>query len=358
MNAQHCGFRIFLLVALLALPFLARAQDARFVNMNASSQLVNPALTGVIPGRLQFSANYRELYTSLPGADGYRSYAAGLEIRRPTGGGNYFGFGAQLQRDDAPTSNFNRSQGLVGASYQQQIAGSNRRGVGQYLSGGAQVGFGQRGFDLNKIWFSNQYFVDNTTREAYLDRTLPNGEPFTGNGSGTYLDVNAGVAWFGEFGDRKGAYAGISAYHLNTPNVSPLPGGTDELNYRLVIHGGGELPIGAGDMSLLPAFRIMDQGPSLDALIGANVRYTQREWREIALRAGLWAQGSNQAGGFGMNAAIFTVGLETERVQFGLSYDISVGELTTVTSGRGGWELSVIYRQPAKFRRKVVCPKF
>lgn len=353
-------FKRISLVGLLVLgSFLARAQDARYANLAATPQLTNPALTGVMPGQFRATANYRELYTSLPGGDGYRSYAAGVEFRRKAGGNNFFGIGAQLQRDEAPTSNFNRTQALIGGSYQQQISGSARRGTGQYISGGASVGFGQRGFDLNKVWFSNQYFVDNNTREAYLDRTLPSGEAFSGNGSGTYLDVNAGLAWFGSFGDRLGAYAGVGAFHINAPNVSPLPGLRDDLDQRFVIHAGGELPIGNGYMSVLPAFRFMMQGPSRDALLGANVRYTQREWREVALRAGLWAQGSNQQGdNFGINAAIVSVGLETESVQFAVNYDISVGALNTVTSGRGGWEISMIYQRSANYRQKVACPKF
>lgn len=351
--------RNFLTVLLSLASIWALAQDARYANLTATPQLTNPALTGVMPGQLRVTANYRELYTSLPGADGYRSYAAGVELRTRAGSGNYFGFGAQLQRDDAPASDFNRTQGLLGMSYQQQISGSGRRGTGQYLSGGAQVGFGQRGYDLNKLWFSNQYFVDNATREAYVDRSLASGEGFTGSGASLYLDINAGLAWYGSFGDRLGAYAGIAAYHLNAPNVSPLPGLTDDLDQRFVVHGGGEIPLGTGYMSLLPAARIMIQGPSLDALLGANIRYTQREWREVALRAGLWGQGSNQSGdNLKLNAAIVSVGLETSDVQFAVNYDISIGDFGTVTSGRGGWEISMIYQRSGNYRQKVVCPKF
>ncbi|OAV45433.1 PorP/SprF family type IX secretion system membrane protein [Lewinella sp. 4G2] len=352
-------FKLAFCFGLLLSSCWALAQDARFANLGATPQLTNPALTGVISGQLRATANYRELYTALPGAEGYRSYAAGVELRRPAGNGNYFGLGAQLQRDNAPSSDFNRTQGFIGGSYQQQIGGNLRRGLGQYLSAGAQVGFGQRGFDLNKVWFSNQYFVDNNSREAYIDRTLPSGEGIAGVGNGTYLDVNVGLSYFGTFGDRLAAYAGVGAYHLNAPNVSPLPAGRDDLDQRYVFHGGGELPLGNGYPSLLPAARVMVQGPSLDVLLGSHVRYTQRDWREVALRAGLWLQGSNQSGdNLKLNAIIVSFGLETERVQFAVNYDISVGDLNTITNSRGGWELSAIYQQPADYRGKVVCPKF
>ena len=355
--ANTCRF--LLLAVGLTVAQGALAQDARYTNLAATQQLTNPALTGVIPGGFQFTANYRELYTSVLQAEGYRSYAAGVQFRRRAGRNNYFGLGAQLQRDEAGSSDFQRTQGLLSLSYQQRLSGSARRGIGQYLAGGAQVGYAQRGFDVTKLWFSNQYFVDNNTREAYLDRTLPTGEEFSGSGAGGYLDVNAGLAWYGNFGDRLGAYAGVAAYHLNSPNVSPFPGDSDDLDRRYVVHGGGEIPLGNGYMSLLPAMRIMVQGPALDALLGGYVRYSQRRWREIALRAGLFLQGSNQSSdNLKPNAVIVGVGLETERVQFVVNYDIGVGDLNTVTNGRAGWELGVIYQQGTNYRSKVVCPKF
>ncbi|MEL7160730.1 MAG: PorP/SprF family type IX secretion system membrane protein, partial [Bacteroidota bacterium] len=350
---------ILLFTGFFLLSFAARTQDARYANLSATPQLTNPALTGVMNGGMRFTANYRELYTGLLGSEGYRSYAAGLEFRRQAGNGNYFGFGGQLQRDQAGASDFSRTQGLVSFSYQQQIGGGRRGGTGQFISGGAQVGFGQRGYDLNKLWFSEQYFFDNTTREAYLDRSQTTGEPFAGQGAGNYLDVSAGLSWFGTLGERTGAYFGVAAYHLNAPNVSPLPGFEDDLDMRFVVHGGGELPLGRGDMSLLPAARVMTQGPVFEALFGANVRYTERQWREVALRAGLWGQMSNQFGDTpGFNAMVLSVGLETERLQFGVNYDLSVGEVGTTTNGRGGWELSMIYVLPANYRDRVICPKF
>lgn len=358
---MHHFFKCFpFLFALFLFASRAGAQDARFSNLAASPQLTNPAMTGMIPGQLRITLNYRELYGSILGNGGYQSYAGGIELRRPAGNGNFFGLGAQLQRDQAGESDFVRSQGLIGGSYQQHLGGGRGRSkVGHFLTAGAQVGFGQRGYDFNKLWFSNQYFVDPNSREAYIDTSLPTGEGFSGRGAGTYLDFNAGIGWFGNFDNRRGAYVGAAVYHLNSPNVSPIPGTQDKLDQRYVFNGGGELPLGGGGMSLLPAGRVMVQGPGLDVLFGSNVRYTERQWREVALRAGLWAAGSNQSGdNLSVNAWIVSVGLETERLQFAVNYDISVGDLNTVTNNRGGWELSMIYTQQANYRQKVICPTF
>ena len=337
-----------------------RAQDARFNHLTASPLLINPALTGVMPGQLRVTANYQELFASVLGPDAYRGYAAGLELRNPAGNGNFYGLGLQVQRDEAGASDYTRTSGLLSASYQQQIVGSRRgRGPSHFLSGGAQFGFGQRGVDLNKLWFSEQYFVDPVTRDAYVDRTLATGEPIAGSGSVIFADFSAGLAWFATLGERAGAYAGAAAYHLTEPDVSLVDGQTDPVQRRYTAYAGGELPLGRGYASLLPAARLNLQGPATSALVGSNLRYTQRAWREIAMRIGLWAQLTNQeVGRLGVGTTLVSLGLETERLQFGVSYDINVGTLNPVTNGRGGFELSVIYLRPANYRARVNCPKF
>jgi type IX secretion system PorP/SprF family membrane protein len=351
--------RFSLLAVMLLISFGARAQDARYSHTAATPQLINPAMTGLMNGQLRFTANYRDLYSSQLGGEGFRSYTAGLELRRPAGNGNFFGIGVQIQQDEAGTSDFVRNQALVSFSYQQDLGRINGRGTGHFLAGGAQLGVASRGLDLTKLWFSEQYFVDQSTRDAYLDTNLPNGEGISGMGSSLYVDASAGLGWFANFGNRLGAYAGLAVYHLNSPDISPVNGNTDEVDQRYVIHGGGEIPLGSGDMSLLPSLRFMSQGPAYEALTGASLRYTQRAWREVALRVGLLAQVSNQLGDSpGLNAMVVMVGLETEKVQFGLSYDISAGEVGTITNSRGGFEVSMIYVQPAKYRSKVICPKF
>jgi type IX secretion system PorP/SprF family membrane protein len=357
------GFNTKSFLSALALVLLfsaqARTQDARYNQIAASPQLTNPAMTGLMNGQLRFTANFRDLYSSTPNAEGFKSVGAGVEIRRKAGNGNFFGLGLQLQQDDAPTADFSRNQALVSFSYQQDLGRLAGRGTGHFLAGGASAGVATRGLDLNKLWFSNQYFVNNATREAYIDTNLPTGEGVSGNGNSLYLDLNVGLGWFANLGERRGAYFGVAAYHLNSPDVSPISGLSDQLDQRYVVHGGGEMPLGSGDMSLLPAVRIMTQGPSFEALFGANIRYTERNWREVALRAGLWTQMSNRLEESpGLNAFIVSVGLETEKLQFAVSYDISVGGIGTISDSRGGFELGVIYTQPAKYRSRVICPKF
>ena len=340
-------------MSLFLLCTCVRAQDARFSQLHATQMLSNPALTGVMNGGLRVTLNYQTRYMTLDDTEGFRSIASAVEVRKPLGRQNFVGLAAQLQHDRAGHSDFVRSQGMLSGSYQQQVAS------GQFISGGAQVGVGQRGYDLTKLWFSDQYFVDPVSRAAYVDRSLPNGEPFGGQGSRLYLDMNAGVAYFASLGDRRGYYAGAAAYHLNRPNVSPLPGEEDLLDRRYVVHAGGELALGRGYMSVLPSGRAMVQGPSLTALVGSQLRYTERSWREIALRIGGYLHlGRGREERLGLAAIVALVGLEYDDYHLGLSYDLSVGALNRPTAGRGGFELSVVYSKAADRKQRVRCPRF
>ncbi|CAH1000263.1 hypothetical protein LEM8419_01413 [Neolewinella maritima] len=330
-----------------------RAQDVRYSQLHATPLLNNPALTGVMNEALRVTLNYQTHYMTLADTEGFQNVAAAVEVRRSVGRQNFFGLGVQVQHDRAGSSDFVRSQGLLSGSYQQQIAD------GHYLSGGAQLGVGQRGYDLNKLWFSEQYFVDPVSRAAYIDRSLPSGEPFGGRGMQLYMDVNAGLAYYATLGERRGFYLGGAVYHLTAPNVSPIPEQSDVLARRYVLQGGGELPLGEGDMSILPALRVAVQGPSRSTLVGANLRYTEGRWREVALRFGSYLQFTNDRDDrTGLGAVVAMAGLEYEAYQLGLSYDVIVGALQQVTASRGGFELSMIYTRAGSRRQRVTCPTF
>lgn len=349
--------RLYTLTGLIAVLFCLsiNAQDARFAQFYANPLYTNPAMTGVMEGQLRFTANYRELYTSILGNEGWKTISAGLEIRRPVGRGNFFGFGAQFLRDQV-AGTFTRNQGVLSGSFQKKLAGG-RRGPTYFLSGGAQLGFGQRGFDVNKLWFSNQFFVGADQRTAFIDRGLSSRETFGQTNSGLYVTFNAGLLWYGVLENNTSFYVGGSAFQLNEPNISYV-GEQDLLPRRYVAHAGAEIPFGSSGFSILPATIVQLQGPATSAMVGANLRYTQKEWKEVALRAGLWLHASNRLDEFVPESTVVTAIIEMESIQFGLSYDLTMSDLQLSNNGRGAFEISMIYVQPANYRSKVECPKF
>ncbi len=173
-----------------------------------------------------------------------------------------------------------------------------------------------------------------------------------------FFDFNAGLLWYAVFDRDKSLYFGGSIYHLPKPKISFLEVGQSRLNQRLVLHAGGQLPV-TDDISILPAVLFMSQGVATSLSGGLNIRYSGREWREVAIRAGLWAHLSNQGKQLGMDAITVSTILEFERLKFGVSYDITVSTLKQATNSRGAFEFSVIYTHPPRARRaRTVCPGF
>ncbi len=358
-NSTHTKVGQFLAIAFVMMTALAtlpqaQAQDTRFAQFYAAPLQTNPAMIGVYEGQWRFAANYRTLYASVLANKPFRTMAASFDARRRVMKGDYVGFGLSAVRDQVGTSQFSQTQVMLGASFMKQLGGGGYSRNSQYLIAGAQLGFGQRSFNWQELWFSSQYDGGNNV----IDFGSDSGEGFADRNSKQYLDFNAGLLWYAIADDNLSIYFGGALHHINTPNVSFRDLADEKLYSRWVAHTGGELPLG-DNLSVLPAVAVMKQGPSFSTTAGANFRYTSRDWREVAIRAGGWAHVSNQLDkGMTMDAVIVSAILEMERWNLGLSYDITTSKLASVNNSRGAFEVSLIYTHPEKTRLKVNCPKF
>jgi len=333
----------------------AEAQDPRFSQFYTAPSQLNPAMTGVFEGRWRFHANYRDQWSSILETNPFRTVAAGFDMKYRIVGSDYVGVGISFMRDEAGASHFNINRGHLSAAYLKQVGGGKYRTDDQYLIAGGSFGFGQHSID-NRLWFSNQYSVS----AGYPITSNSSGESFAMEdvlSSDIYMDVSAGLMYYALFGDNTSVYVGGAMNHLNVPNVSLLAGGKEEMYTRWIGHGGGEFPF-TPELSLMPAIQVMGQGPSFETTFGANFRYSNHDWRELAIRAGLWSRVTNTVTGKNMDALIVTAILEVERWNLGLSYDMTTSNLNVANNSRGAFELSLIYTHPAKSRIKVNCPKF
>lgn len=348
-----------LLLALVVLGWSAAgAQDARFAQFYASPLTLNPAMTGIFAGQSRFAVNYRTLYSSLLGDEAYKTIAGSFDYRYQVGRMDYVGIGVVALRDQVGASNFSRTEGGLSASYLKHLGGGRYRSSDQYLVVGAQLGSGQRGFDAEKLWFSNQFFVDEASRQAYIDYAASSQESFADLRTNLYLDFNAGLLWYALFDDDASIYVGGAMFHLTEPNISFMEDREEQLYRKWVAHAGGQLPL-TREISLLPAASVMGQGPAFSATGGLNLRYANHDWRDVAIRAGAWGHLSNQSDKMGLDAVIFSAILEMERWQLGFSYDMTTSLLAGANNSRGAFEMSLIYTQPEKARqRRVSCPRF
>ena len=345
--------KITILFASLGICFQAFAQDPQFAQFYASPMQLNPAMTGVHPGKWRVIANYREQWSSILDNKPFKTLSASFDAKSQIGRGDYLAYGVTAMRDQAGSSNYLRQTGDLSLSYMKQLDGGGYSAHEQYLIGGAQIGFGQQSLDYGSLWFSSQF--DNASEQ--IDNSISNGENIN-ESSGVYMNINAGLLWYAVFDDNQSLYFGGSLNHVNAPKVSFIDGdGQESIDTKWVIHAGGEIPF-SHQLSILPAVAVIGQGKNLVSLYGANVRYTNRDWQEVAIRAGLWGHlVKDFDGGLATPAVTFTAILEMERLNVGVSYDVATNQLSPPTNNRGAFELSLIYYHPASRREKVKCPK-
>ncbi len=329
-----------------------QAQDPQFIQFYNAPLQLNPALTGVHPGKWRVVANYRSQWNSLLDTRPYRSLGASFDLRIPVGRHDFMAVGINALRDQAGLAEYLRQEAAVSLSYLKQLDGGYGS-YSQFLIGGVQAGIGQHSLAYQNLWFTTQF--DPNTEQ--VDHTLPNGEALNSS-TGIYPDIDAGLVWYAVFDDNQSLYFGGALHHVNRPKVSFNDADGEESMYtKWVLQAGGEIPF-SHQFSILPAAAVIGQGKNMIALYGLNFRYTNRDWKEVALRAGAWGHlVKDHQQTLATPAITFTTILEIERWNIGLSYDVNANQLAAPTNGRGAVELSLIYYHPATRKEKVVCPK-
>lgn len=347
---RHHLLTAFLLVSLA---FRSSAQDPHFSQFYNAALQMNPAMTGVFNGQFRVAANYRNQWSSILGSDAFRTIAAAGDMRYRVFDDDFLTFGLAFLQDQAGAGQLSQLHGGVNLGYMKQLAGGKYRTDDQYLCFGLQGGFGQYSLDYGNFWFSNQY---NGTTES-VDPTLPSNE-LIGSRSNLFFDMSAGLLYYALFDDDASIYGGGAIAHANRPNISFTDDGDEQLYTKYILQLGGQVPFGE-NFSMLPAAMAGIQGPSFETVFGTNFRYTNNDWYEVAIRAGMWARLANKLdSGMNLDALIYAFILEVERWNLGISYDVNHSSLRKASLSRGGLELSIIYTHPYHSRYKVHCPEF
>ncbi len=343
---------IFSLLFLLALSASLQAQDPRFSQYYASPWGLNPAMTGLFNGKWRVTGNYRDQWNSFLNPAPFRTYAVAFDLRAPVNKEDYAAFGIGVMNDQAGTAAYTQNKAHIGGSFIKKMAGGRRKPE-HFMSVGAQVGAGQNSLDVSQLWFSRQFDVANERP----DFSASSGENVGTGSTGVYLDFNAGLLWYMLYGKGGFVYAGGSVQHLNQPEISILNDGKATLYTRWSGHVGGQIPV-TEQFSLLPGAQAMVQGPSFETDLGVNLRYSNGDRNEVALRVGAWGRVGNRLDkGVLMDALTIVTMLELERCTVGLSYDLTTSQLRTANNRRGAFEISVSYFHPEHRRSRVQCPR-
>lgn len=311
-----------------------RAQDAHLSMYDAAPLFLNAGMTGVFEGDWRVHTQYRTQWKSV----NFKPYTSALvSFDMPV---RKWGFGIQLHNFRAGYGNFNVLQGLVSAAYNMSLDKKRHNN----LSFGIQAGGMQKSVEYQLLSFNNQYSLNNG---GEFNTSLVSNENF-GAQSIIVPVANASLLYYYARQQSKlNPFIGISAFNLLQPTESFF-GQNNRMPMRFYAHVGTRINI-TELFYLLPKVLIMQQE-----------KFSEQTY---SLEAGYFLKGSETylLGGviYRMkDAAIATLGVKKENFIVKLGYDVNVSSLTTVSTGRGGFELSFTYVH-GKNKPKVdkICPR-
>ena len=343
----------FIVIVVFAFLIDLQAQDPLFNQYYNAPLHTNPALTGAFNGKWRAGINYRTNWNLPTDGNPYNSVGASYDIRFQAFDRDVFALGFNMLRDVAGSNDFSITRLHLNGSYLKQLAGYYQD-FDSYLAIGFQAGFGQHQLGGNNYWFHDQFNTGTFTPNP----GSPTAGPVSADQTDLYLNANLGLLWYTVFDEQTSIYAGASYFHLNEPDISILGDQSIPLNPRYMFHTGGELPL-SKSASILPSVFLTQQASFTQILPGFNFRYNSQYFRELALRAGVWARLANSVDGLSTESIIPSVMFEYENWLVGLSYEINISPITAINTGRGAFEISVYYiDRDVNLRKPLRCPKF
>ena len=339
---------IFSLTTLLltANSTLVKSQDIHFSQIFETPLLRNPALAGLFSGDIRVQTVYRSQWNSITNA--YSTSSANLEYKLPVGEStDYVTLGGQVLYDKAGTVDLTSTHILPAINYHKSLSAARS----MYLSMAIMGGYVQRSIDRSKITTNSQF-----NGSAY-NPNLSNGESFP-KSSYSYFDGTAGLSFNTQLGENidNNMFVGIAYHHFNkSKKVSFYSDYNVELMPKWVASGG--LRMSTTDYSYITLEAdYTTQGVNKEIIGG--VMYSQKlddpENPKYIIHGGTYLR---------LNDAIIPVlKVESKPIAVAVSYDINISGLKKVSSGRGGFEISLVFQKfldrYTSSKDATKCPKF
>lgn len=345
---------LFLLGSVLVFESAVFSQDLHFSQFNENPSLINPALTGssyVMRASVEYKDQWRSV--TVP----YKTYGASYEMK--------FKASNWDKVDPYKSKTFKKSFSRLagGLSFYSDKAGDGNMGTNQVnlslasfiktgensaVSLGLQGSLVQKSVDYAKFIFSNQY------NGIGYDPTVPNGEHY-GAQTFSYADFAAGLNWhyskeersIGENDQLKGD-AGFSMYHINKPTQKFLVGTNERLFSKYIGYARFLIGIPHSNVALEPSAMAEFQGPSKEIVGGMMLKYY---FKDDSKYTGYIRRSTLGLGAYYryQDALIVNLLLELGQYAIGFSYDLNTSGLSTVSTLRGGPEVTLRFNSANPF---------
>ncbi len=224
---QRITIKLILLITSMAFEIAPlQAQDALFTNYLTTPMQTNPALV-TFDNDFKISMNYRGRVSEFAQNYNMPSLSIIYPLINQEKSKRWGGLGFSVLSDMSGNSQMIKTTGAsLAFAYNLQI---NEK---QFVGASLGAGYFRRQADVNNMTTGSQYVPNQG-----FDPNIPINETFTNDTKG-YLDLSTGLVWqlIDKNGENK-AFAGISAFHLNKPDIS-LNDQTDVLPFRYGIQLG------------------------------------------------------------------------------------------------------------------------
>ena len=317
--------RLYLLMAFCSVFHLANAQDIHFSQYEYAPLNINPAHTGLFDGNYRVVGNYRSQWFDVLVAYRTVSLTFDAHLLPSLLGRDVWGAGITFNYDQAGDSQLSWLNIAISTAYTKSI------GKHFFITGGVQLGLGNRRFRLDNLTFDDQFNGDvyDATIQSYDQTKL------AGNTGFSYFDINAGLNLRYEKDRRTWVNLGGGAFHLTSPNQSflgaeiPLP-----IRWNVLMNTSIQI---TKEFDLMPAAWYQLQQDYQEIVFGLDgrIHFNTAPGRQTALKIGVFYRWED--------AIIARIGFEYQRFHFGLSYDINISGFVPATRYNGGYELSVQY---------------
>jgi type IX secretion system PorP/SprF family membrane protein len=342
-------FSLLTLYTLITLfTYKAFTQDIHFSQFSETPLLRNPGLAGIFNGDLRIQGVTRTQWGSVTVP--FQTTSLNAEYKMPVGkGDDFISFAAEILYDKAGTIALTTTNLMPAVNYNKSLSGTRN----MYLSLGFMGGWVQRRIDRSKMTTNNEY--DGTGNVI----TGADGETFTGNGY-SYMDGSVGMSFNSQMGQNpdNNFYVGLAYHHFNKATKISFYGNKSvEMFPKWVVSGG--VRTGINDYTYITFYAdYASQGPSTEILGGALYSYKldiDADNPQYTITGGAYIRWGD--------AIIPVVQLEYKPFTIGLSYDVNTSQLTTASSARGGFELSLVYQRfldhaLRSSRYSTRCPRF
>jgi type IX secretion system PorP/SprF family membrane protein len=329
--------------------FFAHAQDLTFSQFYEQPLLRNPALSGVFNGDFRIAGAYRDQWSSF--TTPFKTGALSIENKFFINSNNdALCLGVQMTMDAAGDIQQKRTQLLPALAYHKSLSDNKD----EYLSIAVMGGPVFSQFDPTALKLGDQF------RSGAFNSSNPTTQPLRANGY-NYWDVATGICYSTTFNDNETRlYIGAAVSHFTNPVIRSVTGSTQSiLSPKYTLNIGYNTPFGNGNRLIAFADYFAQNGHRQllgGALVGWDVdRYHDAD-REgsVTLYFGSFMRLND--------ALIPVIKMDFNHISLGISYDVNISSLRTVSNWRGGLEITASYRNFYKYRSssldKLRCIRF